>query len=253
MKVISIANHKGGVGKSTSVACIGIALSMAGKKVLLIDLDAQQNLTYFFSKQELLEESVYDTLLRKEPLPVIGVDEGLDIVPASILLARADRDMNAIPLRELRLKKAIENLKGKYDYILLDCPPSLGIVTTNALVASTDVYIPLTAEALPLQGLSMLKDFIEETQEELNPSLKLSGIFVTRFGRKRINMDIYELLEENYPSILFETKIRENVSLAETPLLSGNVFKEFPNSSGAQDYKALTDEILRREKKSVNK
>ncbi len=135
-RIITIANHKGGVGKATSTASIGDALAILGKRVLLIDLDAQQNLTFTLTQNEEPETSVYDSLVKDAPLPIVNVRENLDIVPASLELARAEIDMATKIAREGILKSAIEDCNGKYDYIIIDCPPSLGIVTTNALVAS---------------------------------------------------------------------------------------------------------------------
>ena len=140
-RIITIANHKGGVGKTTSTASIGDALAILGKRVLLIDLDAQQNLTFTLTQNEEPETSVYDSLVKDAPLPIVNVRENLDIVPASLELARAEIDMATKIAREGILKSAIEDCNGKYDYIIIDCPPSLGIVTTNALVASDRLYI----------------------------------------------------------------------------------------------------------------
>ena len=163
-KIITIANHKGGVGKTTSTASIGDALAILGKKVLLIDLDAQQNLTFTLTltQNEEPETSVYDALVKDAPLPIVNVRKNLDLVPASLELARAEIDMATKIAREGILKSLLEDYRDKYDYILIDCPPSLGIVTTNALVASDRLYIPLTAEALPMKGLAMLDDVVGE-------------------------------------------------------------------------------------------
>ena len=153
---IAIGNQKGGVGKTTSTACIGAALALQGRRVLLIDLDAQQNLTFTLTQNEDPETSIYDTLVKDQPLPIVSIRENLDLVPASLDLARAEIDMATMMAREGILKSYLDEQKKKYDYILMDCSPSLGIVTTNALVAADKLYIPLTAEALPLKGLTML-------------------------------------------------------------------------------------------------
>ena len=147
---IAISNQKGGVGKTSSTACIGAALALQGKRILLVDLDAQQNLTFTLTQNEDPETSIYDALVKDKPLPIVPIRKNLDLVPASLDLARAEIDMATMMAREGILKSHLDGQKEKYDYILMDCSPSLGIVTTNALVAADKLYIPLTAEALPL-------------------------------------------------------------------------------------------------------
>lgn len=245
-KVIAIANHKGGVGKTTSVACIGAGLARKGKRTLLIDLDAQQNLTYSLMGNNEAESSVYDSLLQGTPLPVINVKENLDLVPSSLELARAESDLSSKIMREAILRSRIAEVADRYDYILLDCPPSLGIVTTNALVAATELYIPLTAEALPLKGLTMLEEVVEEIRQAINPKLHLSGVFITRYNNRKLNKDVVDALSSRFGSKVFSTKIRENISLAEMPVTGLTIFEYEPTSNGATDYEALTDEILSR-------
>lgn len=251
--IIAFANHKGGVGKTTSVANIGAALHQKGNRVLLVDLDAQQNLTSCFlpdEKVEALEVSVYDALVGKKPLPVITLKDGLCLVPSSIELARAETDLSQKIAREQLLKKLLSPLADKYDFILLDCPPSLGIITTNSLTAAEALYIPLTAEALPLKGLKMLEAVAEEVRENINPTLSLSGVFVTRYNtRKSLNNMVLETIADKYGSIVFHTKIRENVAVAEAPLMQQPICDYDPKSNGALDYEALTDEILSRWRK----
>lgn len=245
-KVITIANHKGGVGKTTSTATLGAALSILGYKVLLIDLDAQQNLSFTLTQTEDPEKSVYDTLVNDEPLTIIPVRENMDLVPASLDLARAEIDMATKIAREGILKDALKEYQDKYDFILIDCPPSLGIVTTNALVASNEIYIPLTAEALPLKGLRMLDDVIREVKKRVNPNLKLGGVFFTRYNNRNLNKEVVKNIEDRYGELVFQTKIRENISLAEMPLSGESIFEYDPKSNGAIDYMALAKEILKR-------
>ena len=246
-KIITIANHKGGVGKTTSTASIGDALAILGKRVLLIDLDAQQNLTFTLTQNEEPETSVYDALVKDTPLPIVNVRENLDLVPASLELARAEIDMATKIAREGILKSLLEDYRGRYNYILIDCPPSLGIVTTNALVASDRLYIPLTAEALPMKGLAMLDDVVGEVRKRVNPSLELGGVFFTRFNNRNLNKEVVKKIESRYEDKVFETKIRENIALAEMPLSGQSIFEYDPKSNGATDYMALTQEIIKRE------
>lgn len=245
MKVISIANHKGGVGKTTSTASIGAALALLGKKILLIDLDAQQNLSFTLTKNEDPEKSIYDSLVNDEPLPTLPVAKNLDLVPASLELARAEIDMATRIAREGILKSHLENLKEDYDFILIDCPPSLGIVTTNALVASDELYIPLTAEALPLKGLKMLDDVIKEIRKRVNPNLQLGGIFFTRYNNRNLNKEIVNVVRDRYGDKVLNTVIRENISLAEMPMTGASIFEYASRSNGARDYMNLTQEILK--------
>ena len=248
--IIAFANHKGGVGKTTSVANIGAALNQKGKRVLLVDLDAQQNLTSCFlpdEKVEALEVSVYDALVDKKPLPVITLKDGLCIVPSGIELARAGIDLSQKLAREQLLKKLLLPLAQDYDFILLDCPPSLGVITTNALTAAEALYIPLTAEALPLKGLRMLEAVVEEVRESINPTLSLSGVFITRYNtRKSLNNMVWETIAEKYGSVVFKSYIRENIAVAEAPLMQKPICDYAPESNGAKDYEALTEEILSR-------
>lgn len=244
---IAIGNQKGGVGKTTSTACIGAALALRGKRVLLVDLDAQQNLTFTLTQNEDPETSIYDTLVKDQPLPIVPIRENLDLVPASLDLARAEIDMATMMAREGILKSCLDEQKEKYDYILMDCSPSLGIVTTNALVAADKLYIPLTAEALPLKGLIMLDDIVREVKRRVNPMLELGGVFFTRFNNRKLNREVISMVEKRYGEKVFQTKIRENISIAEMPLSGQTIFEYEPKSNGAADYQALVDEIISRE------
>lgn len=244
--VITIANHKGGVGKTTSTATIGVALAIKGKRVLLIDLDAQQNLSFTLTQNEDPEKSIYDSLVNDEPLPIVNVRENLDLVPASLELARAEIDMATKIAREGILKSLLEEHMERYDYIFMDCPPALGIVTTNALVASDKLYIPLTAEALPLKGLTMLDDVVNEVKKRVNPRIELGGVFFTRFNNRKLNKEVVGMIQNRYGEKVFSTKIRENISLAEMPLSGQSIFEYDPKSNGASDYMALAEEIIAR-------
>jgi chromosome partitioning protein len=248
-KVITIANWKGGVGKSSSAASIGAALAMKGRRVLVIDLDAQQNLSFMMGHNEDPDVSIYDALVKNAPLPIVKIKENLDLVPASVELARAEIDLATKIAREGILKSLLEDCISKYDYILLDCPPLLGIVTTNALVASDKLYMPLTAEALPVKGLTMLDDVVSEVKKRINHKLELGGVFFTRFNNRKLNREVVSMIEQRYGDKVFKTKIRENIAIAEMPLTGESIFEYAPKSNGAVDYMALTEEIIAREEK----
>ena len=240
-QIISIVNHKGGVGKTTSVSSLGVALARMGKRVLLVDLDAQGNLTDTLT-QTPGDRSIYDSLRTLETLPVVNIREGLDLCPSSIDLVSMDLELADKKEREYRLSRLLQGLD--YEYILLDCPPSLGLLTINALTASTKVIIPLTPEALPAKGLGTLLDIIERTKETLNPGLSLGGILITRYNRRKINRLVEETLRETFGDSVFKTKIRENVDISESPLQGMDIYSYSPNSIGAKDYESLALEVV---------
>ena len=240
-QIISIVNHKGGVGKTTSVSSLGVALARMGKRVLLVDLDAQGNLTDTLTQTPGVR-SIYDSLRTLETIPVVNIREGLDLCPSSIDLVSMDLELADKREREYRLSQLLQGLD--YEYILLDCPPSLGLLTINALTASTKVIIPLTPEALPAKGLGTLLDIIERTKETLNPGLSLGGILITRYNRRKINRLVEETLRETFGDSVFKTKIRENVDISESPLQGMDIYSYSPNSIGAKDYESLALEVV---------
>lgn len=244
-KIIAIANNKGGVGKSTTTANLGAALALNGKRVLVVDTDPQANLTAALMDidENPIEVSIYDAITGVAALPIHNVSDNLDLVPADIALAAAEIDLVNRRAREFVLKKLISPVVAKYDYILIDCAPSLGLITLNVLTLSDSVLIPLTGEALPMRGLAMLDNYISDVVADLNPALHVGGVVVTRFNNRKLNSVVLSAISERYGSKVLSTRIRENISIAEAPLAHCSIFDYAPDSNGANDYKALAAEI----------
>lgn len=245
-KVITLSNHKGGVGKTTSTINIGAALTQLGKRVLLIDLDPQANLTQ--SLRLIVEdqaETIYGAIRGAAAIKPITVIDGLDVVPSTLDLSGAEIELSGEAGREYILKELLEPLKEQYDYILIDSPPSLGLLTLNALSASDEVLIPLQAEYLATQGLSKLLEVVEKIQKRLNKGLKIGGVFITQYdNRKVLNRNVVDAVGSRFSQYLLTSKIRDNVALAESPAAGLDIFRYNPKSNGAEDYTALAKELL---------
>ena len=248
MTTIAFCNHKGGVGKTTSTASVGVAMARQGKRVLLVDLDGQANLTSIFLQEE-AEESIYDSLVEKAPLYLVHIEDNLDLVPSNLNMSAAEAKMTMIMVqREMRLATLLASQRTNYDYSLRDCHPSLGIVTINAFFAADEIYVPVAAEILPLKGMMMIENVLEDLREA-KPDIKISGVFVTRFdSRKNINKSVEEAVRAQYEDVVFQTHIRDHVSLSEDPGSRSSIFDYDSKGRGAQDYLALTQEILERTK-----
>jgi chromosome partitioning protein len=245
-KVINISNHKGGVGKTTSTINIGAGLNKLGKKVLLIDLDPQANLSQSLGLID-QERTVYGALKGEYKLEPIEVVKGLDVIPSTLDLSGAEIELSGEAGREYILKELIEPLRGSYDYILIDSPPSLGLLTINGFTASDLVFIPLQAQYLALQGLTKLLEVVDKIKKRLNKDLTLGGVFITLYdSRKVLNRDVVEIIEAHFTEDLFKTKIRDNIALAEAPSQGLDIFRYNPKSYGAEDYLSLCKEIINR-------
>jgi len=247
-KIISISNHKGGVGKTTSTINIGAALAALKKKVLLIDLDPQANLSQSLGVTA-PEKTIYGALRGDYALEAINIVDRLDIIASTLDLSGAEIELSGEAGREYILKELLDPIRSSYDFILIDSPPSLGLLTINALTASTELIIPLQAQYLALQGLTKLIEIVEKIQKRLNKELRLGGVFITQFdARKVLNRDVAEAIQERYPKELLSSKIRDNIALAEAPAMGLDIFRYAPKSYGAEDYKNLAKEIIKRTK-----
>lgn len=247
-KIIAISNHKGGVGKTTSTINIGAGLSQGGKgkKVLLIDLDPQANLTQGFGIEDPIT-TIYEILKGQQEILPIKLNNKLDLIPASVDLAVLEMELVSFENSQFILKDAIEVLKDKYDFILIDCPPSLGFLTVNALTASDEVYIPLQTEYFSIRGLTRLLELMDKIREKLNKNLALGGVILTQYhSRRALTRHIDPQIEELFKEKVFKTKIRHTVSIPESQTKEMDIFSYNSNSIGAKDYISLCKEILKR-------
>lgn len=253
-RIIAIANHKGGVGKTTTTINLGTALAKLKKKVLLVDVDPGAHATYGLGiLAHRREKTVYDLMKGKAPLDEIKVEialdqESLDLIPASIELAEAEVQLSGFPGREFLLKEALNGVRS-YDYVLIDCPPSLAVLTLNAMVAAKEVFIPLQTEYLAMQGLGKLLETVRIVKHRLNRDLEVTGVLATRYDKRKIlNREVVNRIKEHFGDKVFNVLIRENISLAESPSHGLTIFEYFPDSYGAADYMALAKEVLDRGK-----
>jgi chromosome partitioning protein len=245
-KVLSISNHKGGVGKTTSAINIGAGLNKLGKKVLLIDLDPQANLSQSLGLTN-QEKTIYGALKGDYKLEPVVVLKGLDVIPSTLDLSGAEIELSSEPGREYILKELIEAIRNNYDYIIIDSPPSLGLLTINSFTAADEILIPLQAQFLAMQGLAKLVEVVEKIKSRLNKELKMGGVFITQYdGRKVLNRDVVDTINAHFKSEVFKTKIRDNIALAEAPAQGLDIFRYNAKSNGAEDYMNLAKEIIKR-------
>ncbi|MDY1546304.1 ParA family protein [Lactiplantibacillus pentosus] len=247
--VIALANQKGGVGKTTTSINLGASLVELGQKVLLIDTDAQGNATSGLGIQKsTIEREIYDVLINDVPIKETIIPtshKGLDIVPATIQLSGAEIELTPMMARETRLRDAIDDVKADYDYILIDCPPSLGLLTINAFTACDSILIPVQSEYYALEGLSQLLNTIKLVQKHFNKQLRIEGVLLTMYdARTNLGAQVNEEVRKYFKDAVYKTIIPRNVRLSEAPSHGLSIVDYDARSKGAQVYLALAKEVL---------
>ena len=244
--VIAFANQKGGVAKTTTTLNLAVAFAESGYRVLCIDLDPQGNLTMSQGiDPDKVEKSLYDVLVNDMPISEIIVKREIDIAVASIDLAGAEIEMSTKIGRERSLEKALKEVEGDYDFVCIDTPPSLGLLTINALTAANKVIVPVQCEYLSMRGLVQLQNTLKMIQENLNPDVRIEGILPTMLDSRTIHAkEAVEILEENFGDLVFQSRIKKAIKFAEAPVKGASVLKYDSTSSAANYYRDLAKEVL---------
>ncbi|MGX7197367.1 ParA family protein [Enterococcus olivae] len=251
-RIISVANQKGGVGKTTTTVNLGASLAYSGKKVLLVDIDAQGNATSGMGiRKPDVAQDIYDVLVNETPIQetiLPSSRENLDIVPATLQLAGAEIELTSMMARESRLKTALNEIKDQYDFIFIDCPPSLGHLTINAFTASDSILIPVQCEYYALEGLSQLLNTVRLVQKHFNPELEIEGVLLTMYdARTNLGAEVVEEVRRYFQEKVYETIIPRNIRLSEAPSHGLSIVDYDLRSKGAEVYQALAKEVLARE------
>jgi chromosome partitioning protein len=249
-EVIALANQKGGVAKTTTTLNLGVAFAEHGYRVLLVDLDPQGNLTMSQGlNPDAIERSMYDVLVHRLPIEQVIETREVDIAVSSIDLAGADMALSSMIGRERALEKALVPVRDRYDYILIDTPPSLGLLTVNAFVASTGVLVPVQTEYLSLRGLVQLENTLAMVRENLNPQAAIMGILPTMFDRRITHSrEADEILRENFGELVYNTRIRKTIRFAEAPVKGSSILAYEPTGEAAEMYRDLAKEVLNGQK-----
>lgn len=250
-RVIAIANQKGGVGKTTTAINLSACLAEKGKKVLVIDTDPQGNTTSGFGVEKNdLENTVYELLLGEvsiEESILKDVVEGVDIIPSNVNLAAVEIELIGVEKKEFILRNEVEWVKDRYDYIMIDCPPSLSLLTINSMTTADTVLVPIQCEYYALEGLSQLIHTVNLVKERLNPDLDMEGVVFTMYdSRTNLSMQVVENVKANIQQKVYETLIPRNIRLAEAPSFGMPINKYDPKSAGAEAYASLAEEVINR-------
>ena len=246
LRTLTFANQKGGVAKTTSTINLGVAFKEQGYRVLVVDLDPQGNLTMSQGMNpDAIERSMFDVLVHRVPITEIIHTAEVDIAVSSIDLAGAELALSSLIGRERALEKALVEVRDRYDFILVDTPPSLGLLTINAFVASDGVIVPVQCESLSLRGLVQLENTLAMVRENLNPHVRIEGILATMYdGRTLHSREAIEILEENFGDLVYQTRIRKTVRFAEAPVKGTSVLRYDPSGPAAEAYRELAKEVL---------
>ena len=245
-RVIAFANQKGGVAKTTSTLNLAVALSEEGYRVLVVDMDPQGNLTMSQGlNPDQITRSMFDVLVHRLPIEQVIQETEVDLAVSSIDLAGAELALSSMIGRERALEKALAPVKDRYDFVLVDTPPSLGLLTINALVAADGVIVPVQCEYLSLRGLVQLENTLSMIRENINPDVEIQGILPTMFdGRTLHSREAIEILQENFGDLVFKTRIKKTVRYAEAPVKGSSVLKYDPSGNAAAAYRELAKEVL---------
>lgn len=253
-QIISVANQKGGVGKTTTTVNLGACLASLGKRVLLVDMDAQGNATSGVGiRKPDVTQDIYDVLVNELPIAeatLVTEHENLSIVPATLQLAGAEIELTSMMARESRLKGSLAEVNDQYDYILIDCPPSLGHLTINSFTASDSILIPVQCEYYALEGLSQLLNTVRLVQKHFNPELEIEGVLLTMYdARTNLGNEVVEEVRKYFREKVYETIIPRNIRLSEAPSHGMPIIDYDPRSRGAEVYQVLAKEVVNREEK----
>jgi chromosome partitioning protein len=251
LNTYAIVNQKGGVGKTTTSVNLAASLAEAGKRVLAIDIDAQANLSahlgYPTDDPNVQRPSMYDVLRYDTPISeiIVEVDDNLSIAPSSLLLSAADLELGGVIGREQILRKALTSVRDQYDHIIIDCPPSLGLLSLNGLVAASKVIVPVQSEFLALHGVRQLLDTIDQVRSAYNPALQVGGVLLCLHdSRRRLDKTVADTVREYFGDLVFDTIVRTNVALAEAPARGCSILRYDTKCSGADDYRNLAREVM---------